>query len=136
MYTFFRQAIEAGAYTDLNAFLAKLRAAWGRELLTDEQLDELTAAAQGGEARKRYNLQEEIDSLWAAVRRLQNQLAGGQDGEGGAQNEPGDFAQPSGAHDAYGKGDRVRFKGKIYISLLDGNVWAPDVYPAAWEEQK
>lgn len=35
MYEFFKQAIETKSYHDLNAFLAKLRAAWGRELLTE-----------------------------------------------------------------------------------------------------
>ncbi len=44
------------------------------------------------------------------------------------------WAQPSGAHDAYKKGDVVNYNGKLYTSLIDGNVWAPDVYPAGWSE--
>ena len=43
------------------------------------------------------------------------------------------WAQPSGAHDAYQKGDIVNYNGTLYKSLIDGNVWAPDVYPAGWE---
>ena len=43
------------------------------------------------------------------------------------------WAQPSGAHDAYKKGDIVNYKGALYESLIDGNVWAPDVYAAGWE---
>lgn len=43
------------------------------------------------------------------------------------------WAQPSGAHDAYKKGDIVNYKGTLYESLIDGNVWAPDVYAAGWE---
>lgn len=43
------------------------------------------------------------------------------------------WAQPSGAHDAYNTGDIVNYNGTLYISLMDGNVWAPDVYPTAWE---
>ncbi len=43
------------------------------------------------------------------------------------------WAQPSGAHDAYQKGDIVNYHGTLYQSLIDGNVWAPDVYPAGWE---
>ena len=34
-----------------------------------------------------------------------------------------EFVQPTGAHDAYNKGDKVTFEGKHYISLIDGNVY-------------
>lgn len=44
------------------------------------------------------------------------------------------WAQPSGAHDAYNTGDVVNYNGTLYESLIDGNVWAPDVYPAGWQE--
>lgn len=43
------------------------------------------------------------------------------------------WAQPAGAHDAYNIGDEVNYKGSIYRSLINGNVWAPDVYAAEWE---
>ena len=43
------------------------------------------------------------------------------------------WAQPSGAHDAYSKGDVVNYNGTIYESVIDGNVWSPDVYPAGWK---
>lgn len=44
------------------------------------------------------------------------------------------WAQPSGAHDAYNTGDVVNYNGTLYRSKIDGNVWAPDIYPSAWEE--
>lgn len=44
-----------------------------------------------------------------------------------------EWVQPQGAADAYNKGDKVTFEGKHYISLIDGNVWSPAVYPAGWE---
>ena len=31
------------------------------------------------------------------------------------------------------KGDKVTYKGKRYISLIDGNTYSPDAYPARWE---
>lgn len=46
-----------------------------------------------------------------------------------------EWVQPTGAHDAYHKGDKVTFEGKHYVSLIDGNVYSPAVYPAGWEEQ-
>ena len=46
-----------------------------------------------------------------------------------------EFVQPTGAHDAYKKGDKVTFNGKHYISLIDANVDSPAAYPAGWKEQ-
>ena len=34
----------------------------------------------------------------------------------------------------YMKGDKVRFEGKIYESLIDNNIWSPAAYPAGWRE--
>lgn len=69
---------------------------------------------------------------------------GGDSGEtgGGGTTEPEtpptetipDFVQPTGAHDAYKKGDKVKFEGKIYESLIDANVYSPSAYPAGWKE--
>lgn len=44
------------------------------------------------------------------------------------------WTQPTGAHDAYNKGDIVQYKDKLYRSLIDGNVWSPEAYPQGWEE--
>ncbi len=47
------------------------------------------------------------------------------------------WKQPTGAQDAYRKGDRVRFPdedGAVYESLTDGNVWPPDAYPEGWRK--
>ena len=43
------------------------------------------------------------------------------------------WSQPTGAHDAYNTGDIVNYNGTLYISLIDGNTWAPDTYPAGLE---
>ena len=44
------------------------------------------------------------------------------------------WSQPTGAHDAYNKGDVVDYNGTLYESLADGNVYSPEAYPAGWEE--
>ena len=44
------------------------------------------------------------------------------------------WRQPTGAQDAYNTGDKVHYpdeEGPVYISTVDGNVWAPGVY--GWE---
>ena len=44
-----------------------------------------------------------------------------------------DWEQPDSTN-AYMKGDKVRFDGKVYECLIDNNVWSPAVYPAGWRE--
>lgn len=48
-------------------------------------------------------------------------------------NTPKPWEQPDSTN-AYKKGDRVTYNGKIYESLIDNNVWSPDGYPAGWKE--
>ena len=45
------------------------------------------------------------------------------------------WRQPTGAQDAYNKGDRVHYPdkdGPVYESTIDNNVWSPEAYPAGW----
>lgn len=44
-----------------------------------------------------------------------------------------EWKQPTGAHDAYKKGDKVTYNGKKYISLIDSNTYSPADYPAGWK---
>lgn len=43
------------------------------------------------------------------------------------------WSKPTGAHDAYNKGDIVDYNGNLYRSLMDGNIYSPDEYPSGWE---
>jgi hypothetical protein len=43
------------------------------------------------------------------------------------------WSKPTGAHDAYNKGDVVNYNGILYESLIDGNVHSPDDYPSGWK---
>lgn len=60
-------------------------------------------------------------SLWA-------EILPGQD-----NTEIGDWQQPN-ATNPYNRGDKVRFNGVVYESLIDGNVWSPEAYPQSWRE--
>ena len=44
-----------------------------------------------------------------------------------------EWSQPVGATDAYDAGDIVSYKGVLYRSVISGNVWSPEAYPAGWE---
>lgn len=39
-----------------------------------------------------------------------------------------DWVQPTGAHDAYNTGDKVKHNGLTWISDVDANVWEPGIY--------
>ena len=43
-----------------------------------------------------------------------------------------EWIQPTGAHDAYSKGDKVSHNAKHWISSIDANVYEPGVY--GWDE--
>ena len=59
-------------------------------------------------------------SLWA-------EILPGQDG-----TDIGEWVQPDSTN-PYMKGDRCRFEGEVYESIIDGNVWSPAAYPAGWK---
>lgn len=45
------------------------------------------------------------------------------------------WKQPTGAQDAYNKGDKVKYPdadGDVWVSIVDSNVWQPGVY--GWEK--
>lgn len=129
MKTIFESVIARGGY-DLTGLLDKIDSYHVMGRLTDAERDELYAKARAG-AREAlsYDVKAEIDALWAAVRALQ-----GNAGSGATEEAPAEFVQPTGAHDAYNLGDRVSYVGKVYESVINGNVWSPDVYPDGWKE--
>ena len=45
---------------------------------------------------------------------------------------PPAYVQPTGAHDAYSKGDRVSYNGAVWRSLIEANVWSPDELMHSW----
>jgi len=46
--------------------------------------------------------------------------------------EPQEWQQPSSTN-PYLTGDKVIYEGLIYESLIDNNVWRPDLYPQGWK---
>lgn len=43
-----------------------------------------------------------------------------------------EWEQPDSTN-AYMTGDKVMYDGKVYMSTIDNNIWAPDAYPAGWK---
>lgn len=43
-----------------------------------------------------------------------------------------DWVQPDSTN-AYMMGDKVKYEGVVYVSLIDNNIWSPVNYPAGWQ---
>lgn len=140
MYSIIKNVIINHTYTDLNKLLAKIKRVWIEENITEEEYNELVQLALTNSPVKDYAVQEELDKIWLAIRAIEARLDSGESGNTEPTNndEPEQsanipaYVQPTGAHDAYQTGDKVTYNGAVYESLINGNVWAPDVYPAGW----
>ncbi len=64
---------------------------------------------------------DKVPALWTSARKTAGQA-------------PDEWKQPTGAQDAYSKGDRVTFQGAVWESVIDANVWSPTGYPAGWKK--
>lgn len=53
--------------------------------------------------------------------------------EEGEQVDIPEWVQPDSTN-PYMIGDKVIFRGKVYQSVIDNNVWSPTDYPQGWEE--
>ena len=82
-------------------------------------------------------LQEQIDNMYIKINNLENRISileNSDPVEPGQEDEYPEFVQPTGAHNCYNKGSKITFEGEKKICNIDGCVWSPDAYPAAWEE--
>lgn len=145
MYNHFRGEINRGGY-DLTEMLDRLTVVFATGGLTAEQLEELRGIA-GEKANPLESLApiedrfdiilQKFDALEARVAALESAstepVDPSEEPEPAVPSHP-EWTQPLGGHDAYKTGDRVTYQGKVYESTIDGNVWAPDVYPAGWKE--
>lgn len=117
--------------------------------LTDEQALEMPLLFPKWQAGKEYAVGDRVlylDTLYKVLQAhtsqpgwepdiapslfAKNLIVKDDDGE---QVDIPEFEQPDSTN-PYMKGDKVRFEGKIYQSLIDNNVWSPTAYPQGWEE--
>ena len=135
MYSTFLGVIERGGF-DLTALLRNIDAYHIEGKLTGTERTELYALARQA-AEPDYNVKMEIEGMWDAIRALQTRVSALENPGGGSEDSEetwSEFVQPTGAQNAYQRGDKVTYKGKHYECVMNNCVWAPDVYPNAWME--
>lgn len=136
MYEMIKTVIASRTYTDSNALIAKIQRLYIEGTLTESQYTELRTMLAEQNPVKTYDVEGELDRVWVELRRIASIVDSMP--EPTPEPEPSedvpDWVQPTGAHDAYQKGDKVRYNGNVYESLIDGNVWSPDAYPAGWQK--
>lgn len=141
MYTIIKSVINSGNF-ELVDILAKIDTMWVQGSITDGQREELTSLARDKATPEATYapLQEQVDAL---AERLDALTARVTAIEAGTPAEPPaepdewpPYVQPTGAHDAYGVGDKITYNGQHYVCQMDGCVWSPDAYPSAWELQE
>ena len=141
MFEIFKNVILSKNYK-LEDMLLKINILWAEGSISDdERLSLISLARDNALAENSYKpLQEQLDNLYKAfndfkaeVNARLNVLEGKEDIEEPVEEYP-PFVKPEGAHDAYQKGACITFNGEKYESLIDNNVWAPDVYPQGWKK--
>ena len=125
--------------------LDKIYFLYTKNKLTKEQVEELEELARenANPVNSYAPIQEQIDNIYTELNSIKaeiKELKGQTGEEPGEPTEPEpveeypEYVQPTGAHDAYNTGDKITYNNKKYVCKMDGCVWAPDVYPAGWEE--
>lgn len=142
MYEVIRDVIRSKDF-ELKDILNKINTVWVRGELTQEEMTELTELARNNARTENSyaSLQEQIDNTNSRIDKLEERIAklestgetGTEDSTESEEEYP-EYVQPTGAHDAYKTGDKITFNGEKYICKIDGCVWDPITYPAAWEK--
>ena len=158
MYEIIKQVILSGDY-ELSDMIDKIKKNCVRGDITDEQETELIALArENATPENSYaGIQSQVDELRELVDQLEEEIEpikkdmeavkkaleeGGTDvpdpepdPEPEADKYP-EYKQPTGAHDAYHKGDGITWNGKKYDCIAPDGVavvWNPGEYPAYWQ---
>ena len=126
-----------------NAVIKAEAIATARNYLTDEQAETVTILFPLWKVNIPYAIDDRVqynELLYKCVQAHTSQAGWTPDAVPAlwtrtSTDEWPEWVQPTGAQDAYNKGDKVTYKGEHYISLIDGNVWSPDDYPQGWEKQ-
>lgn len=133
MYEIIENVILSKNYK-LEDMLNKINVLWLESKISDEEKTSLISLARENAVAENSYASNEIifKEIFTRLEKIENIVF--KDDEEEVEEYP-QFIQHTGAHDAYKIGDKITFSdGNKYESLIDNNVWAPDVYPAGWKK--
>lgn len=142
MYNNVKNVIISKQY-ELEDMIKKIDVLWLQGDLSDEQKLELVNLARDNAIpdHSYAALQEQVNKLYEITSEHAVKIAKLETGqEPEPQPEPEEYPeykQPTGAHDAYHKDDKVTYNGNRYICIAPEGVavvWNPDTYPAYWKK--
>lgn len=138
MYEIILSVINTGIF-ELSDILVKIDTLWLKGDVDDDQRTQLIdAARKKADPSSSYApLQEQVGKLADDLAALVARVTALEGGEAEPVDEYPAYVQPTGAHDAYHKGDKVTFNGKRYTCVAPDGVavvWDPDTYPDYWQE--
>lgn len=143
MYEVIKNVIESLRF-ELKDMLAKIDTIWLQGDITDDEKEELVdLAREKADPENSYaQIQDQIEQIFAQLSGLDARVKTLETEGGGTDPEPEpdeypEYVQPSGAHDAYHKDDKITFGGEKYICIAPDGVavvWNPDTYPAYWQK--
>lgn len=136
MHEIILSVINTGSF-ELSDILHKIDTLWLQGDIDDDQRAELIAAARekADPSASYAPLQKQVDKLAADVEALAARVTALEGGEHEPDGEYPAYVQPTGAHDAYHKDDKVTYNGTKYTCIAPDGVacvWNPDTYPAYW----
>ena len=149
MFEFFKTLINAEDF-DLPRIIDRITAVYANGKLSNEQYNELVGLAHAKAnpvaglppMEERINLiLEKLEDIEARLSALEESDAPAVDPENPddpPEEDPladiPEWKQPVGTIGMYMKGDKVKYNGKVYQSVIDNNVWSPEAYPQGWQE--
>lgn len=142
MYDIIKNVINSGRF-ELSDILKKIDTIWIQGDISETQKTELVSLARekANPSDSYAPLQNQIDKAFEAINELKNRVsklenAGQVDPQPQPEEYP-EYKQPTGAHDAYHKDDKMTFKSEKYICIAPEGVavvWNPEEYPAYWKK--
>ena len=141
MYEILRNVIESKDF-ELRDILYKISKMYVESRITEEQKSELDELARmNARIENSYaSVEVRIGEIYNEIKEIKNRLNVLEKNDSLTDEttesieEYPEYVQPQGAHDCYNKGDKITFKGKKKICNMDGCVYSPEEYPAAWDD--
>ena len=143
MHEIIKNVITSGRF-ELTDILKKIDTIWIQGDITDQEKEELvTLAREKANPIDSYApLQKQIELAFNEITKLKDrvsklEIVGTVQPEPEPVEEYTEYKQPTGAHDAYYKDDKITFNGERFTCIAPEGVavvWDPTQYPAYWEK--